>query len=252
MKNNHFIAISACYNVTNYIDKSVRSVMTQKYDNFDYMLVEDNSIDGTREKVIKLQKEFGFNVCYNPVRTESPVGNFAKGINLMPGNGDDIFVTVDGDDWLVNNEVFAYLDTIYRDPEVLMTYGSFISASGKLSNYCQPVSDTRNYRKGNLWCTSHLRTIKRKLWDRINQEDLKDGNGKYYVYYPDLAYVLPAIEMAGPRRARFIGKILYVYNDLSPLCSADDWKKGKIAMKHVYDVAKEIRRKPVYPQLREL
>jgi glycosyltransferase involved in cell wall biosynthesis len=226
--------------------------MTQNYNNFDYMLVEDNSIDGTREKVIELQRELGFNVCYNPVRTESPIGNFAKGVDLMPGDKEDVLVTADGDDWLYNDEVFSYLNTVYQDPEVWMTYGSFVSASGKMANYCQPLFDTRNYRKSNLWVTSHLRTIKRKLWDRINQEDLKDGNGKYYVYYPDLAYMLPAIEMAGTRHIRFINKVLYVYNDLSPLCSADDWKKGKEKMKHVYDVAKEIRRKPVYQQLREL
>ena len=99
--------------------------------------------------------------------------------------------------------------------------------------------------------TSHPRTIKRKLWDRINKRDLLDRDGKYYVYYPDTAYMFPAIEMAGLRHSRFIDKILYVYNDISPLCSAEDWK-DKRGRRAIDAIAKEIRRKPVYPELRVL
>jgi hypothetical protein len=65
--------------------------------------------------------------------------------------------------------------------------------------------------------------------------------------------MFPAIEMAGLKHSRFINKILYVYNDKNPLCSSDDWKtKPKIDMKKVYDISREIRKKSVYPELREL
>ena len=252
MIKNHFIVISPCYNVIPYVEKCVDSIMTQKYDDFEYMLVEDCSTDGTREKVIALQSKYCFNVCYNPERTESPLGNFVKGIDLSPGDDEDIIVTVDSDDWLIDDTVLAFLNEVYQDPDVWMTYGSFISDSGNIQGMCKPLTDTRNYRRLTTWVTSHMRTIKRKLWNKIKDADLRDHNGKYYVYYPDTAYMFPAVEMAGLQHCRFIDKVLYVYNDRSPLCSAEDWIKMPERQRKIALIAREIRMKPVYQELTKL
>jgi glycosyltransferase involved in cell wall biosynthesis len=255
MKNivdNHFVIISPVYNVLPYIEKCIMSVMNQSYKNFEYIVIEDCSTDGTREKTLELQAKHGFNVCYNPIRTESPLGNFVKGIGLSPGSKDDIIVTVDGDDWLIDDTVLEYLNEVYQDPSVWMTYGSFVSSSGKIAGMCKQLLDTRNYRRLTTWVTSHLRTIKRKLWVKIKDGDLKDYNGNYYVYYPDTAYMFPAIEMAGLQHSKFIEKVLYVYNDRSPLCSADDWKNFPERQREICKIAKEIRLKRIYPELIEL
>lgn len=247
---NKFIVISPCYNVLPYIDKCIESVVNQTYHNFEYIVVEDCSTDGTRKRVEQLQMEYGFYVQYNPQRTESPLGNFALGIELMPGHPEDILVTVDADDWLYDVNVLDYLNEVYQDPDVWLTYGQFVSASGNIKNTSAPLKSTRDYRKKTTWITSHLRTIKRKLWDKIDHADLKDKNGKYYVYYPDAAYMFPAIEMAGLKHIRFIDRILYVYNDQNPLCSADDWKKKD--MSAIYEISKEIRNKKIYDEINNL
>ena len=252
MIDNKFLIVSPTYNTAPFIEKCILSALNQTYKNFDYIVVNDCSTDGTRKIIDRLHEEFGgFTVCHNTVRTESPLGNFVKGIDLMPSDGEDIIVTLDGDDWLYDNNVLEYLNEVYQNQHIWMTYGQFISASGRIKDYCKQLTNPRTYRKHDQWVTSHLRTIKRKLWNKINKRDLLDRDGNYYVYYPDTAYMFPALEMAGLKHSRFIDKVLYVYNDRNPLCSADDWKvrKGRRA---IDEIAKEIRRKPLYPELRVL
>jgi glycosyltransferase involved in cell wall biosynthesis len=255
MIENKFLIVSPTYNTAPYIEKCVMSAINQTYQNFDYIVIDDCCTDGTSEILLRLQTEHPrFKIHRNAIRTESPLGNFKLGINLCPGDEEDIIITLDGDDWLYDNGVLEYLNHVYQDSDIWMTYGQFISASGKIQNMCRQVENTRRYRRFCAeWLTGHLRTIKRKLWQRIADNDLRDGSGKYYVYYPDAAYVFPAIEMAGRKHSKFIDKILYVYNDLSPLCSADDWQtKPKLDMKKIYAISREIRHKGIYPELRSL
>lgn len=251
MIRNKFIIVTPVYNTAPYIEKCINSILSQTYKNYEYIVVEDNSTDGTRDIVRDIHNNIGgFKVCYNDVRTESPLGNFAKGISLVPGDKHDIIITVDGDDWLLDKKVLEFLNWVYQNKNTWLTYGQFISASGKMRNYCKAIQDTQKYRRSNLWVTSHLRTIKRGLWEKINDADLRDGNGKYYVYYPDIAYMFPAIEMAGKSHIQFLNKVLYVYNDTNQLCSVNDWKKKNT--KAIYDIAKEIRMKPIYKEINEL
>ena len=250
MIENRFVVISPVYNTAPYIEKCIRSVLDQDYKNFELMVIEDYSNDGTREIIKKLHESVGgFNVHYNDSRLESPIGNFVKGVQLSQGDKNDILVTVDGDDWLYSNDVLSYLNEVYQDPEVWLTYGQFVSATGSIKNTSKLLRDTRNYRSNGTWVTSHLRTLKRGLFNKINDRDLRDKRNNYYVYYPDPAYMFPAIEMAGLKHIKFIDKVLYVYNDLSPLCSAHDWKNKN--MDHVYAVSAEIRAKPVYDEIKE-
>ena len=157
------------------------------------------------------------------------MANIVKGIELI---GQNIIVTVDGDDYLADNKVFSHLNEVYTD-DVWMTYGSFLPVSLKYKRTCQPFDHIRTpceagylvdvsvtpetYRKSGLWVTSHLRTFRKSLWDMIDDVDLRDADGEYYKMAWDLAFMYPMIEMAS-ERVKFIEKVLYLYNDLNPLC----------------------------------
>ena len=43
-----------------------------------------------------------------------------------------------------------------------------------------------------------------------------DNNGDYYKSAPDVAYSFPLLELCGKKHYKFINKILYVYNEISP------------------------------------
>ena len=214
------------YNADKWIGGCLQSIVSQNYDNYKVIVIDDHSGDCTWDII----KEFDVMAYRNYQRVGSGLANIAQGIYRGSDNKDDIIVTVDGDDCLVDNGVLSYLNKVYQQ-DIWMTYGSFLPLSKRYKNTCQDLSYTHTfddngehlyshltpstYRKSGVWVTSHLRTFKRWLWDKIDDNDLRDENGDYFRMGWDLAFMYPMIEMAGSH-LKFIDKVLYMYNDLNP------------------------------------
>jgi glycosyltransferase involved in cell wall biosynthesis len=252
MINHKFLVVVPVYNCEPYIEKCLLSILNQTYRNFHLIVVDDCSTDETPQiiKSIWDKHNQSFQIHTNEKRIHSPVGNFVKGIELCPGGKDDIIVTVDGDDWLYSDHVLQIVNGYYRSSQTWLTYGSFTSVSGTMENYSKPIEcRVASYRMKGGWVTSHLRTLRRGLWDKINKEDLKDlTTGEYYVHYGDASYMYPAIEMAGRSHIRFVSEILYVYNDRGYLCQVNDFKKGE----DWNYIKKQIKRRKQYSPLTSL
>lgn len=246
MKNNKFIIIVPVYNSEKYIQKCLESILTQNYDNYELVVIDDCSIDKTTEILKNLNKNYKFNLIINEERIGSPLSNFIKGIDYLLKDKEDILITVDGDDWLSYDGVLSYLNDIYQDNNIWMTYGQYQPISGRYNNYCKFISNTRTYRRSGRWLTSHLRTVKVKLFDKIDKNDLKDENGEYYKMAGDLAYMFPIVEMAGNKHIKFITKTLYIYNDLNP------YNEMKINQNKQLKIDNDIRLKNIYDELNEI
>jgi glycosyltransferase involved in cell wall biosynthesis len=218
----------------------------QKYDNFVLCVIDDGSTDGTWEKVMTLYNLEDLAVpmeIVHLVHNGSALGNIATGIYQFAKNPEDIIVVVDGDDSLIGDTVLSDLNEVYQDPDVYMTYGQFVPVSGTYEAYCRPIPDTRTYRKGKEWLANHLRTYKKKLWDKIRHEDLHDSDYNFYKTCGDTAVLYPLIEMCGHKHMRFIEKVNYLYNDLNP---SNDMKLRK---EEQLRTEKEIKDKPCYEEL---
>jgi glycosyltransferase involved in cell wall biosynthesis len=242
---NKFIVIVPVYNAEPYIEKCLYSILNQTYKNYELVVIDDCSTDKTYENINKIHDEYNnsFNIIHNHERIGSPLAAFIKGIELFSFDKEDILVTVDGDDYLYDNNVLEYLNEVYSNENVYMTYGSFIPLSGSYGKYGKHIPDTKTYRKGGAWYASHLRTVKKKLFDLIDKNDLKDKNGEYYKMAGDVAYMYPIIEMAGKKHLLFIDKILYVYNDMSSL------NEMYVNTNHQLEIAAEIRNKKEYKEI---
>jgi glycosyltransferase involved in cell wall biosynthesis len=235
--NNKFRIIVTQYNAVEYIKKCLDSIMFQTYKNYDVVVIDDFSIDGTLDIVQK----YPVYIIRNSYRTQIGYINFQKGIKLFPENAQDIIVFLSGDDYFSSNDVLSYLNDVYQE-DVWMTYGQFIPLSGTYGEYCRPIINTREYRRSNEWVTSHLVTFKKWLWDLIKEEDFK-YNGEYPKYAFDRAFMYPMIEMAGAKHIRFIKKVLYIYNDINPVCLF------KVNPKESVWWADYFRSKPIYNEL---
>jgi glycosyltransferase involved in cell wall biosynthesis len=246
--NNRFIIIVPVYNAVKYIEDCLESILSQDYDNYELVVMDDCSTDGTWEKIGQVCNRHGasFSMCRNESRLECPLANFIKGVELFSFDKKDILCFVDGDDALAGDDVLPYLNSVYQDPEVWLTYGQFMPMSLKYPPFCKPIPDTRLYRKSKLWMASHLKTFRRGLFDKINDKDLRGVDGNYYKRVADTAIIYPMIEMCGQKHMRFIEKILYIYNDMNP---ASEMYTNAIEQERL---AKEIREKPCYEELTAL
>jgi glycosyltransferase involved in cell wall biosynthesis len=242
-----FKIIIPCYNSEKWIQKSIDSLYNQTYKNWECIIINDASTDNTL-KVIKLYLQtIGDDLnkfrIFERTQNVGALENIVYGINLICDNDEDVIVLLDGDDWLASNDVLEYLNCIYQDPNIWLTYGQYIRVSSNTLGNNKPLVNTRNYRAEGDWYTSHLRTFKYKIWKRIRNEDLKMANSKFYSMAWDLAILYPLIEMSGMNRIKYIDKVLYCYNDDNPI---NDHKKDvKLQLK----LAREIKNKLKYKEL---
>lgn len=205
---NHFtIAIDTC-NHRDWIERCIGSCISQKYDNYDVILVDARSDDNTYE--LASQYSDKVKLFQNSFRIPQ-VANFVF-LNDVCKDG-SILVSVDGDDWLKNNKVLQTLDKVYSD-DVWMTYGlyeefPYRDVSSHYHPYPDSVIESNSFREYR-WLASHLRTWRKELFSKIDLDDLKI-DGRWLDTTGDQAIMLPMLEMAG-NRSRYISDVMYTYN----------------------------------------
>jgi glycosyltransferase involved in cell wall biosynthesis len=210
------VIISAGRNNAEWYEKNVDSILSQKYDNYIWIYIDDASTDETASLVLERIKQQGKEDKLILIANTERCGSLANIYNAVHAytSGKDIVLIVDADDWLYHDQVFAVINKAYENQEVWMTYGQMIETPSGLDNYCQPVPDgvinSNSYREYD-WCTSHLRTFYAWLFKLIKKEDLLDQDAKFFPMTGDQAIMFPMLEMAR-KHAQFISEILYVYN----------------------------------------
>jgi glycosyltransferase involved in cell wall biosynthesis len=239
---NKFKILITAYNAGQWLEKSINSVLSQTYRNFDLYVIDDCSTDNSRVILNKLQVPHSINE-----KRLGKMENCVNGYKALSKDPEDILIELDGDDWLADNTVLEYLNKIYQDPNIWLTYGQFKDLAGKIpDNYSKPLERTDNYRanyKPGMWQTSALRTFKHKVWSKVKDEDLRGKDGKYYQWTNDIFRMFPMIEMCGPKRIKCCNKVLYIYNNMSPI------NESRVNPKLQLEIAKELSQKPTYQEL---
>jgi len=220
-----FKIIVPAYNSERWIKKTLNSISIQKYKNYDVCIVDDKSTDPNQRNIIKAHCEAENNefntwkFIFNKVRLGA-LYNIEMAINNSDCDDEDVCVTVDGDDWLFDENTLDLVNNAYKSGDILMTYGQYISYPSMTKGHCRHyhprIVRGRDYRKAD-WLMSHLRTFKYKLWKNIKHNDLLDPRtGKHWKMAWDLAMCFSMSEQAGDR-IKFIEDYTYVYNRQNPL-----------------------------------
>jgi len=238
------IVIITSYNNSQWYEKNLKALLSQKYDNYYAIYIDDQSADKTGELVKKYLDEHpeGKRVILkkNAAR-KGALQNIYEAVHSL--SDDTIVITYDGDDWFAHKNVLSTINKAYQNSNVWLTYGSYISTDGH-AWCCEAISSyivkNKLFRK-HPWVFSHLRTFYAGLFKKIAKEDLM-YEGKFFEMAWDLAFMFPMLEMAG-NRFRFIKKVLYIYNCSNPI---NDFKKNIFLQKKLETT---IRSKKHYPEL---
>jgi glycosyltransferase involved in cell wall biosynthesis len=232
------IILTTTYNCENFVERSLMTIMTQRFKDFKCYITDDMSTDKTVDIIKKtILGDNRFILIENKQKMYQP-GNYnqvIRGLNI-PDN--EICVEIDGDDWLPNSNVLSFIDDVYKDENVWMTSGSFKYHDGRPGFANSPKNFT-NIRK-QTFTLSHMRTWKSWLWKKIKEEDLKDVSGNYWSVAGDLSFMFPMLEMSGEKHFKYISETLYIYNESNPL------NDHKVNMPKVSSTVNVIRNKSEY------
>lgn len=229
--------IITSYNNAQWFEKNIGMMFAQKnfdgtpYQNYRIIYIDDCSLDGTSELVecyiMNCNQQHRCTLIKNKERKRA-LANLYYALQLC--EPDEIVFNMDGDDWLADEYVFAKINDIYQDPQVWITYGSFINWPTNEIGYCQAISDEyvekQLFRK-KWWKPGQLRTFYAWLAHQVQVKDLLfEGpyfQGEFFPANADLAYYYPMMEMAGPHY-RFIPELIYIRNVATPI---NDFKANK-------------------------
>ncbi len=116
-----FTVITVTYNCVTTIEHTINSVLSQKYKDIEYIIIDGKSTDGTIDKIRKYEKHLAYWI------SESDTGIYNamnKGISHATG---DVIGFLNGDDWYINDQVFNRLYELFATSNAQIIAGRVTS-----------------------------------------------------------------------------------------------------------------------------
>ncbi|OGU74402.1 MAG: hypothetical protein A2V93_00320 [Ignavibacteria bacterium RBG_16_34_14] len=126
--------ITVVKNNKEFIEDSIKSVLTQSYPNIEYIIVDGNSTDGTLDIIKKLASHSEYNTKISKWISESDSGIYDamnKGINLSAG---DVIGFLHSDDLFSGNDVIGKIAGKFILANVNVVYSDLVYVSRKNIN----------------------------------------------------------------------------------------------------------------------
>ena len=196
MMNNRFVVVVPVRNAEPEIARCMYSIWAQTHQNWQMIIIDDNSEDGTVAEVRRFLEKFtsakdkvtlieNDNQCH-------ALPNILTGISMC--DDDDIVCHVDGDDWICDMDAFSIINEQYNHGELNVgavwtnqRWGFTINGnSGPMPQ------DVDVYKHD--WVSSHLKTFRKRLINDVNMENFYDPNGNYFQRVADQAFYLPVLK----------------------------------------------------------
>jgi GT2 family glycosyltransferase len=107
--------ITAAYNHVNFVRQSVDSALAQTYRDFEHIIVDDGSTDGTADVL----KSFGDKIRY--IRQENRGAHAAINVGIRASSGEYVAI-LDSDDVWLPNKLERQMKVFERNPEAGLVY----------------------------------------------------------------------------------------------------------------------------------
>lgn len=193
------------------------SVLVQDYpeDKYRHIFIDDASEDDTASLVEEwLEQHPKAPVTFiSQKKRLSGTHNTLEALRKV--QDDEIVVELNGDDWLPDRGVLQFLNRVYQDADVWLTYNSCrVSGSWRVMSpfgYSRATRKKRRWRADAFHCR-HLRTFRKTLWRHYDEARLIDPEtGDYWDSADDVEIYCSLLELAG-EHTRQIFRTTCVYN----------------------------------------
>jgi glycosyltransferase involved in cell wall biosynthesis len=215
-RRNHFHIVSTQRNAGRDVLRCLDSIHDQRYpkDRLRHLVIDDASTDDTSGLIEDWRESHpGHNVdLVKRSRRRGGTWNTLDGIRQV--DSESIVIELNGDDWLPDPGVLSFLNKVYQDLDVWMTYNTQRESTGVIPFQLPPpraIRRTRSYRDF-PWATSHLHSFRRPLFDHVPEEVMTDPDtGKCWASADDIALYFWMLELAGDH-AQHLWRITCRYN----------------------------------------
>jgi glycosyltransferase involved in cell wall biosynthesis len=228
------------FNNRNWYKENLDSVFKQQYTNYKILYFDDCSTDGTAHLVRQYTQQQKQTQKLTLIENKAWLSQMANHYYAVHKCDDqDIIIHLDGDDKLAHPHVLSFINSVYQDPNVWITFGRYNTFP---SVYIPPkitqqelmqLARTNTFREQiyKSFPYIHLRTVRAWLFKCIKLQDLiHQSSFAFMSPAPDLAFMVPMLEMAG-LHSRVLDQILYNYNLKNPL------SQFTLNMQKIFDLA---------------
>ncbi len=210
-KANHLRVVVPFHNPGHYLDNCIESLLSQDYDNFAMVFVDDASTDESAGRVPVDDPRVTLR------RNERRVGEAlcAHLAILECCDADDIVAYLYGRDWLSCRDALSYVNRFYNEHDCSVMYGQFQFASGAYG-CSKPFPEREAFdRLPGWWPISHLCTFRAGLYQRASEDGGPGGTStsspRTWPSSPlDPALLQPVLELAGFERVFYSERVVLI------------------------------------------
>lgn len=177
-----FSIITAAYNIGDYIQRAIKSVETQTFKDYEFIIVNDCSTDNTEEKILEMSEKYD-NIIYLKHEKNKKAGG-ARNTALEIAKGEYVLF-LDGDDYLAEDNVLERLSELIGNDNPDVIYLGF-KIEGDREELVIPTEET---------CTKTYKAAKDKYpnpWSKCWRKQYLDQNNirfPEYRFYEDVLFV---------------------------------------------------------------
>lgn len=143
--------ITVCYNSENTIEDTIKSVLNQDYDNYEYLIIDGKSTDNTLKIVRKYEKKFKGKLRIISEKDKGIYDAMNKGIKLATG---DIIGLINSDDVLAAPNAFSLIINKFKNSNCDGVYSNLIIKDENLNSIVRVFNAGHgNYKLG--WYPPH-------------------------------------------------------------------------------------------------
>lgn len=200
---NIFISVIVpVYNIKNKIDLLIKSLMEQTYKNFEVILVDNNSKDGSYDYVKSLIKN---DTRFKLYREKKQGPNYARKKGFDHANGDYIYFC-DSDDYLEDDTLYHFACEITKNNSDIVI-GNYIEHAGKNRKLMKGIF--QDYT-GNLKEHKDILHVKPALWNKIFKRELIDNDSFIFTLIGEDMFIT-VLAMMRAKKITNIDKVVYHY-----------------------------------------
>ena len=207
-----FLVLTPAFNCAQKIEKTIRSVAVQTYENWEMVIINDVSTDETQAVIEQSLKLWNVDYKTTVINRDEKHGEVRNTLDVCLDLDDDVVVVrLDAGDWITDMGCFEVLDIIYRqnDPAVLWTDQRWGFSTQSI---CGPIDRNISVYQ-QPWKSSHLKTFRARELKGLNEQNFKD-DGNWIQIACDQAIFLPMMERArrAGRDLGYLPLVMYHYD----------------------------------------